>query len=532
MARTAETSGSRSVAGGRSPWLIAFIVSMATFMEVLDITIVNVALRHIAGSLAAGYEESTWILTSYLISNAVIMPVSGWLSGVIGRKRYYMLCVALFTASSLLCGLAPSLGLLIFFRVLQGLGGGGLAPTEQSFLADSFPPEKRSQAFAVYGIAVILAPTIGPTLGGWITDHLSWHWVFFINVPMGLLSLSLVQTILVEPETLQREQRERLSGGLKVDWVGFACVALWLGCLEVVLDKGQIEDWLASHFIIVFACASLTGFVLLIPWELTRKDPIVDLRLFADRHFAASWLAMLAVGMVLFSTTQLFPQLLQQSFDYDATLSGFALLPGGVAMLIVMTILGRFADQMQPRYLVIIGATALALAMWHMSSFSPGADFSFFVWGRIFQMIGMPFLFLPITSASYAHLPPEKTSQASALINVARILGGSIGIALSTTVLAQREQMHHARLSEHAIPTLPQYQDAIAQASRHFMAQGSAGATAQRQAFGWVGEMVQSQATFLAFIDVFVVMAVIAACIIPLAFLLSHVRREKAETAV
>ena len=234
---------SRSAAGDRNPWLIAVIVSIATFMLVLDTSIANVALRHIAGSLAAGVDESTWVITTYLVANAVILPVSGWLARVIGRKRFYMICVAVFTFASLLCGLAPNLTTLIVFRILQGLGGGGMAPSEQAILADTFPPEKRAQAFALYGVAVVVAPTIGPTLGGWITDNWSWNWIFFINVPVGILSLVLVRWLLVEPEVLEQERRELLAGGLKVDWIGFVLVALALGCLEIVLDKGQREDW-------------------------------------------------------------------------------------------------------------------------------------------------------------------------------------------------------------------------------------------------------------------------------------------------
>jgi len=287
---------SRSAAGNRNPWLVAVVISIATFMEVLDTSIANVALRNVAGSLAAGVDESTWVLTSYLVANAVVLPISGWLSGVIGRKRYYMFCVALFTASSLLCALAPTLSTLIVFRVLQGLGGGGMAPTEQAMLADTFPARLRGQAFALYGVAVIVAPTVGPVLGGWLTDNLSWHWIFLINGPIGLLSLVLVQWMVHEPEVLEAERRERLARGVRVDWVGFVLVALALGCLEIVLDKGEREDWFASNFIVAFASISFVSFLLLVPWELSQRDPIVDIRLFGRRQFATCTLIMLAVG--------------------------------------------------------------------------------------------------------------------------------------------------------------------------------------------------------------------------------------------
>ncbi|HLY66317.1 MAG TPA: DHA2 family efflux MFS transporter permease subunit, partial [Chloroflexota bacterium] len=422
-------AGTRSAAGDRNPWLIAFVVSIATFMQVLDTSIANVALRHIAGSLAAGVDESTWVITTYLIASAVIVPISGWLLTVVGRKRFYMLCVALFTASSLLCGLAPSLSFLIFFRILQGLGGGGMVPSEQAILADTFPPEQRAQGFALYGIAVVVAPTIGPTIGGWLTDHLSWHWIFFINVPIGIGSLALVHWLLVEPEALQRERRERLSGGLDIDWIGIVLIALWLGCLEIVLDKGQREDWFQSSFIVAFSLVSGLTFVLLIPWELAHERPLVELRLLASRQFAGSFLMMMFVGAALFASTQLLPQLMQESFSYTATLSGVVLMPGGIAMLLVMAVAARATNLVQPKYLMAAGMLLLAFSMWHLTSLQPQASFGYFATARIYQMIGIPFLFVPITTLSYADLPPEQTNQASALINVARNLGGSIGIS-------------------------------------------------------------------------------------------------------
>src|SRR5215472_7979707 len=310
---------SRSAAGDRNPWLVAVVISIATFMQVLDTSIANVALQYIAGSLAASVDESTWVLTSYLVASAVILPISGWLSGIIGRKRFYMACVATFTVSSVLCALAPNLQTLIVFRVLQGIGGGGMAPSEQAMLADTFPANRRAQAFALYGIAVIVAPTIGPALGGWLTDNYSWHWIFLINGPIGVVSLILVQWMVTEPEVFERERRERLARGLNVDWIGFLLVALWLGCLEVVLDKGEREDWFQSGFIVAFSALSIAAFALFVPWELSRRDPIVEVRLFFRRQFATANLMMLSLGAILFGTIQLIPQLLQISFGYTAT---------------------------------------------------------------------------------------------------------------------------------------------------------------------------------------------------------------------
>lgn len=524
---------SRSAAGDRSPWLIAILVSIATFMQVRDASIANVALRHIAGSLAAGVDESTWVITTYLIASAVIVPISAWLMNVIGRKRFYMLCVALFTVSSLLCGLAPSLGMLILFRVLQGLGGGGMVPSEQAILADTFPPEQRAQAFALYGIAVIVAPTIGPTIGGWITDNWSWHWIFFVNVPIGVVSLVLVQWLLVEPEALERERRERLAGGLRIDWGGIILVGVWLGCLEIVLDKGQREDWFQSNFIIGFAAASAIAFMLFVPWELTRRDPIVDLSLMGRRQFVVSFIMMMMVGATMFSSTQLLPQLLQENFAYTATLSGLALMLGGVAMLVMMPIAAQATNLVQPKYLMAFGLLVLALAMWHLTSLPPDASFGFFSWARAYQMIGMPFLFVPITTASYGDLPPDKTNQASALINVARNLGGSIGVSMAITLLAQRAQFHQSRLVEHLVPSSPVYQETLHDMAARFAAQGASVADAQRRAYGWLAQQVQAQASLLSYIDVFWIFAVIAVLLIPIVLLvLRPVEHSSAQTAL
>ncbi len=511
---------SRSAAGDRNPWLVAVVISLATFMQVLDTSIANVALRNIAGSLAAGVDESTWVVTSYLVASAVVLPISGWLSGVVGRKRFYMLCVATFTIASVMCAFAPNLGVLIVFRVLQGLGGGGMAPSEQAMLADTFPARRRAQAFALYGIAVIVAPTVGPTLGGWLTDNWSWHWIFLINGPIGLLSLGLVAWLVTEPETLKRERRERLAGGLRVDWIGFLLIALALGCLEVVLDKGEREDWFASGFIVAFFAASIAAFALFIPWELTRDEPIVDIRLFGRRQFATANLLMLALGAILFGTIQLIPQLLQLSFGYTATLSGLVLMPGGLAMLVMMPVVGFISGHVRPKYLIGLGMAVVALSMWHMMSLSPAADFSFFAWARVFQTIGLPFLFIPITSASYAGLPADKSAEASSLINVSRNLGGSIGVSVAGTLLAENTQVHQAYLADHLVPSSPAFQAALQHATGTLAGQGLAPSAAAQTAYGLIGQTVTQQATLLAYIDVFWSYALLAGLLVPVAFLL------------
>jgi DHA2 family multidrug resistance protein len=520
----ASTSGGwnsdRSAAGGRSPWLIAIVVSIATFMVVLDTAIANVSLRYIAGSLGASVDESTWVITTYLIANAIILPVSGWLASVLGRKRFYMICVALFTASSFLCGLAPSLNALIVFRVLQGLGGGGMPTSEQAILADTFPPQKRAQAFALYGIAVIVAPTVGPTLGGWITDTYSWHWIFFINVPIGIGSLALVHWLVVEPEALERERRQRLAGGLHVDWIGFGLIALSFGCLEWVLDRGQEDDWFSSGMIVTFAVIAAASFIFFIAWELTQEDPIVDIRLLGHRQFGMSFLIMMTVGGILFGSTQIMPQLLQTDFPYTAELSGLAIMPGGLAMLVMMPIAGQMTGLMQPKYWIALGLGAIALAMWHSTTLAPDASFGYFATIRIYQMIGLPFLFIPINTIAYDGLPRDKTNQGSALMNVARNLGGSLGVSLANTELLQRSQFHQARLVGKLVPSSPALQSSVQQLTQYLTHQGAAPTAAQSHAYGYIAQLVSSQASLLAYIDIFYTWAIFAALLVPVVLLL------------
>jgi MFS transporter, DHA2 family, multidrug resistance protein len=404
-----------SMAGGRNPWLVAIIVSIATFMEVLDISIANVSLRYIAGDMAAGPDEATWVLTSYLVSNAIVLPISGWLANTLGRKPFYMMCVALFTVSSMLCGFAPSLGWLVAFRVLQGVGGGGLAPSEQSILADSFRPEQRGMAFALYGVAVVFAPAIGPTLGGWISDNLSWRWVFLLNVPVGIASLLLSYFVLHTPEAEKKRRRKLMVEGLRVDYIGFLLVAVGLGCLQVVLDKGQREDWFSSNFIDTFATASGVALVALIPWELTRKNPIVDLRIFANRGFSACCAVMFGMGFMLLGTTQLLPQLTQDLFGYTATLAGLVITPGGFAVMLCMPIVGLLLRKIQPRTIIAAGLVMEGLALMHLSGLTLQASYKFMMWARVYQAIGIAFLFVPTTTASYIGLPADKTNEASAI---------------------------------------------------------------------------------------------------------------------
>ena len=419
-----------------NPWLVALVVSMATFMEVLDTSIANVSLHHISGNLGAGSSEGTWVLTSYLVSNAIILPVSGWLSNVMGRKRFYMTCVALFTISSLLCGMAPSLGWLLVFRVLQGAGGGGLAPSEQSILADTFPARQRGMAFAVYGLAVVFAPAIGPTLGGWITDNFSWRWIFYINVPVGILSMILSYRMVHDSPSAKAQTAETWKNGLRIDYMGFGLVALGLGCLQVVLDKGQEDDWFSSRFIVIFSVLCAIGIIGAIIWEVwIAEDPVVDLTLLKRSRFAFTNLLMFIVGFILNSTTVLIPQFAQQLLGYNATQAGMLLMGGGIALMVMMPVSGILTSKLQPKYLMVYGIVVTALAMWHMSTFNLQVTFSQLFWARVYQAMALPFFFIPINTVAYSDLPPGRSNHASALINLMRNLGGSTGIAIAVLLL-------------------------------------------------------------------------------------------------
>ncbi len=508
----------RSAAGNRNPWLIVGVLSLATFMEVLDTSIANVSLDHIAGGLAASRDQATWVLTSYLVANAIVIPISGWLSDVIGRKRYYMISVGLFTLASLACALAPSLAFLILARILQGIGGGGLAPSEQSFLADTFPPDKRGQAFAAYGVVVVVGPVLGPTLGGIITDNASWHWIFLINVPIGIASLLMVNALVIEPKVLEDERRERLKHGLKVDYVGFALIALGLGCLELFIERGEREDWFASNLIIATALISVLSLSLLIWWEVARKDPIIDLRLLGNRNFAITAAFMTTTGAVLFGTTTLIPQMLQEVLGYNATNAGLALTTGGIATLIAMPTVGQLIGRVDTRALLIPGLMMQALALWYMTGWNTGISYGDASMGRLISAVGLPFLFIPISTAAYVGIDPKKTNEVSALLNVARNLGGSIGIGISQAMLIQRSQFHQDRLTEGLNPLNPNYVDGLDRLGRMM---GGAGDQGQ---IGQLYSQIQQQAKMLSYIDVFHGAMIFVLCVIPFGLILRQGR--------
>lgn len=510
----------RSAAGTHSPWLIASVISISAFMEVLDTAIANVSLDHIAGSTASSYDEATWVLTSYLIANAIVIPLSGWLTEVIGRKRYYMISVALFATASLCCGLAPSLTLLILARIFQGIGGGGLQPVTQAMLVDTFPPEKRSQAIAMYGVVVILAPTIGPILGGTITDHYSWHWIFLINVPVGVLSLLLVQMFVAEPQLLKDERKQRWQRGIRLDFGGWGLIALALGCLELTMDRGEREDWFASNLIKVSATVAAVSFVAFIVWELCQDEPLLDMRLFRNRNFGVSTLVIMIVGVILFGTTQFLPQLLQEVLGYTATNAGLAMTLGGVATLIAMPFAGMLSGWIQPRYLMGASLIVEALALWNMTHFSTGMSLMEAAWARVWQAVGIPFLFVPLTNAAYVGLPQTRSNQASAMLNVARNLGGTVGISLVQSLLATRQQVHQSRMVEGLEPLNLSYSDALATITHTLTGQGLSPGEASQVAVGQVYQMVQQQAYMLAFIDCFKALMIFVLLVFPAVWLL------------
>lgn len=508
------------VAPDINPWFIALTVTLATFMEVLDTSIANVSLPHIAGGLGAGVDESTWILTSYLVSNAIVLPMSGWISSLIGRKRFYMSCVALFTISSFLCGLAPNLASLIFFRVLQGAGGGGLQPSEQSILADTFAPEKRGMAFAIYGMAVVVAPAIGPTLGGFITDNYSWRWIFYINVPIGIISILLTSRIITDPPHLSGGRRE---GGIKIDYIGLGLLAVGLGTLQVVLDKGQRDDWFGSHFILDLTIISLTALVAVVFWEWHSKYPIIDLKLFRDRSFAIGNSMMFMLGFILLGTTLLLPLFTQTMLGYTAEKAGLALMPGGFVILASMPIVGFLLGRYDPRRIMIFGLSMLTAALFFMTRFDLYIDFQTASLARVIQGMGLACLFVPINTVAYSYLPPEKNNAASGLINLARNIGGSIGISYVTTMLDRRTQFHRAQLSAHLNPANPRVQQMLQGASSALRT--ASGPAAKMQSYSLLERMLDLQSTMLSYIDNFHILALITIIMIPFVFLIRKPRR-------
>jgi DHA2 family multidrug resistance protein len=508
-----------------NPWAIAITVTLATFMELLDTSIANVALPHIAGGLAVSYDESTWVLTSYLVANAVVLPLSAWLSRVFGRKNYYMTCVALFVVSSFLCGIAPSLGMLIFFRVLQGIGGGGLAPVEQAILVDTFPAAKRAAAFALYSMAIVTAPAIGPPLGGWITDHFTWRWVFFINVPIGLISLLLTSRLVSDPpQFIEEIKAARRLGKLSIDYWGILLIALGFGSLEIVLDKGQREDWLESHFIVFFLSLAVTALLAAIIYEWRHHDPVVEIKLFKERNFALSNLLYFIFGFSLFGSTVLIPQMLQSLFGYTATDAGLVLGPGALMIVVLAPIVVKLTPRVGAGKLIGIASVIIGLAMWHFASLDLNTDYRTFAMARVLQGLGLAFFFVPVSQLAYSYLPSNKNNKASSITNLFRNLGGSFGVAFVTTMLERRIQFHHSVMAQHITPDSANFQPTLDATSQYLASMGASTADATQQAYGVLASIAQRNAAMLGFLDCFVLLSVVAFAGVPLALLTKRFR--------
>ena len=501
----------KPTATGPNPWLIAITVTIATFMELLDTSIANVSLPHIAGDLGCSYDEVTWVLTSYLVSNAVVLPLSAWLSVVFGRKNYYMCCVALFTLSSLLCGLAPNMETLILCRVLQGIGGGGLAPVEQAILVDTFPPNKRAAAFGLYSMAIVTAPAIGPPLGGWITDSFSWRWVFLINIPIGIISLILASRLVKDSDIFNQERAKwKAQGKANIDWIGIILVAVGFGGLEVVLDRGQRLDWLESGFIVTFLVVSLTSLIVGVFWELNHKNPVVDLRLLKERNFALANFFYFTFGFVLFSSTLLLPQMLESLYGYSATDAGLVLGPGALVIVFLAPFVVKTVGKIGAKRYLLCGFSILAFSMWHYATFDLSVDYNSYALARALQGLGLAMLFVPMSQVAYSYLPKDKNNKASSLTNLFRNQGGSFGISFVTTILERREQFHRSRLVEHlntgsadVVERISSYQSRLAEL-------GASATDAATNAVASLDRAVNQQSALLSFMDCFILLACMA----------------------
>lgn len=495
-------------------YLIAFTAMLGTLMEVVDTSVANVALPHMQGTYSAGVDEITWVITSYLVANAVILPITGWLGNHFGRKRFYLFCLVVFTVASLGSGAAPSLWFLILMRVLQGLAGGAMVPMSQAILLESFPPEEHGKAMALFGVGVVFGPIIGPTLGGWITDNWSWPWIFYINIPVGLLAFFLGTLFIEDPHYMKRAEG-------KVDYPSFLFIALGLGSLEVFLNRGERYDWFESPFIKAAAVASALGIALFIWRSFTAERPLVNLRIFKNREYAAGTSLMFLLGFGLYGSFVMLPLFVQNLLGYTATWAGLVLSPGGLASLLAMVFVGNLVGRVDTRLLVFVGVVMNIISLWMLRFVSLGVDFDYVMWSRLFQGFGLGFLFVPITAAAYARIRPENMGDATGLFNLLRNEGGSVGIALSATVLAQRAQFHQTTLVAHLTPFDPTYQQGLLSLAHGlFPVAGLDPLSTGTLALGVLYGEVQRQAYLLAFVDVFFMLTLIFVAFIPLVLLL------------
>jgi DHA2 family multidrug resistance protein len=499
-----------------NPWLIAVVVTVAAFMEVLDTTIVNVSLPHIAGSLSSSYDDATWALTSYLVANGIVLTISGWLANLFGRKRYFMICIGMFTVCSFLCGTSQTLPELILFRLMQGFFGGGLQPNQQSIILDTFEPSQRGRALSIVAIATVVAPIIGPTLGGYITDNISWRWIFFINIPVGALGLFGVGALVEDPPWLKNRPKRG------IDYIGISLITLGLGCLQVALDRGEDEDWLGSGFIRVMFLLGFLGIVGAIGWLLTAKKPVVNLHVMGDRNFALGVVMIAAMAIILYSSAVVIPQFAQQVVGYTATLAGLILSPGGFVIILLIPIITRVLPHVPTRYLIATGFTVMGFSLLYSARLTPDISFLRLASMRAFQTAGLAFMFVPISVIAYSTLPRELNGDAAALYTMFRNVSGSIGISLSTALITQNTQIREAYLSRWMTPFNQPFNTLLAQDQATLLSTGHAAATNSATALGLVYQTFRTQASVLAYSDVFELCAVASFCIVPLTFLFSN----------
>ncbi len=509
-----------------NPWAVAIVVTLAVFMEILDTTIVNVALPHVAGSLSSSYDESTWVLTSYLVANGIVLPISAFLSRALGRKNFFLICIVMFTVCSFLCGIATELWQIILFRILQGFFGGGLQPSQQSILLDYFKPEDRGKAFGLSSIAIIVAPVLGPTLGGWITDNYTWRWVFFINIPVGIITVLAVYQLLEDPPWEKRKE-----GKLSIDWTGIGLIALGLGCLQVMLDRGEDDDWFNSGFIRIFAILTLIGIIGAIYWLVYARKPVVDLRCMKDKNFAIACLLMAGMAMILYGSSVVIPQLAQQDLGYTATWSGLVLSPGAILIVLTIPLVLKLMPVVQTRYIIGFGFTCLAVSFFWSRHLTPDIDFVTLVMFRSAQSFGLGFLFVPLTTIAFISIPRQLNADAAALFTMFRNVAGSVGISLSTAAITEFSQKHSAYLSAHATQFDEPFQLRVREMADAIRNYTSIAGDPLSIATGQMYRTMIEQSRFLAYIDVFTMLSLVAALLIPFVFFLAPVKSEGAAGA-
>jgi DHA2 family multidrug resistance protein len=512
-----------------NPYLAIGILTIATFMEVLDMTIVNVSLPRIASDLSSTPVESSWVIGSYLIANAMILPISGWLAIYFGRKKYYQICVIVFTVSSFCCGISTNLPMLIFFRVIQGLSGSGLATSEQAMIADLFPPEKLGRAFSIYAFGIMFAPVIGPTLGGWITDTYSWHWIFFINVPIGILSYLLVRAFVTESERSQQSRLELLKKGIRVDWIGIILVVIGFGAFEMVLSEGNREGWFESDFIIFASAIAFFGILIGLTWSYYQDSPAIDISLFANRNFALSCILLFTVRFVIFGSTFIVPYFAQILLGYNATNAGLLLFPGALVLLLMMPVVGYLTDKFDARKVILFGLLVSAFALWNLTSINLNIEFNDLALFRVYQIFGLSFLSATMMAVGFYYVPAEKNDSASSLITLCSNIGASLGVALSTTLITRNTQIYINNLNYHTSNYNPNYTETLNNLTQTLQNQGLTALQATATANSLMSETIVKQASMIAILDVFRFFMVMILVIVPIVFFLKAKRQARLE---